>query len=123
MAVNPSPAPVLEIAQLLFVDIVAYSTLPVDMQRRTIRNLQNAITRTSDCRRFHEQDQLIILQTGDGVALVFFCDVEAPLRCSLELAARLRSEEHAPVRMGIHTGSVYRIAYSNANRNVAIGGH
>ena len=122
MAVELSQAPILEIAHVLFVDIVAYSTLPLDMQRRAIRNLQNAITETSEYRRFHEQDQLIILQTGDGAALVFFRDVEAPLRCSLDLAARLRREGQAPVRMGIHTGPVYRIADINANRNVAGGG-
>ena len=122
MAVELSQAPVLEIAHVLFVDIVAYSKLPVDMQRRAIRNLQNAITGTSDYGRFHQRDQLIILPTGDGAALVFFRDVEAPLRCSLELAARLQGEGQVPVRMGIHTGPVYRIADINANRNVAGGG-
>ncbi len=118
MAVELSQAPILEIAHVLFVDIVAYSTLPLDLQHRAIRNLQNAITETSEYRRFHEQDQLIILQTGDGAALVFFRDVEAPLRCSLDLAARLRREGQAPVCLGIHTGPVYRIADINANRNV-----
>ena len=122
MAVELSQAPVLEIAHVLFVDIVAYSTLPVDMQRRAVRKLQNAITGTSDYGLFHQRDQLIILPTGDGAALVFFRDVEAPLRCSLELAARMQGEGQVRVRMGIHTGPVYRIADINANRNVAGGG-
>jgi eukaryotic-like serine/threonine-protein kinase len=122
MAVELSQAPVLEIAHVLFVDIVAYSTLPVDMQRRAVRQLQNAITGTSDYGLFHQRDQLIILPTGDGAALVFFRDVEAPLRCSLELAARMQGEGQVPVRMGINTGPVYRIADINANRNVAGGG-
>ena len=107
---------------MLFIDIVAYSTLPVDKQRRAIRSLQDAITGTSDYGRFHHQDQLIVLPTGDGAALVFFRDVEAPVRCALELAARLQGEDQMQVRMGIHTGPVYRMADINANRNVAGGG-
>jgi class 3 adenylate cyclase len=122
MEVELSQAPILEIAHVLFIDIVAYSTLPVDGQRRAIRNLQDAISGTSDYARYLQRDQLIVLPTGDGAALVFFRDVEAPVRCALELAARLQQEAQVPVRMGIHTGSVYRVADINANRNVAGGG-
>ncbi len=122
MDVEASQAPILEIAHVLFTDIVAYSTLPVDKQRKAVRNLQEAITGTSDYGRFLHRDQLIVLPTGDGAALVFFRDVEAPVRCALELAARLQSDAQMRVRMGIHTGPVYRVADINANRNVAGGG-
>ena len=122
MDVEASQAPILEIAHVLFTDIVAYSTLPVDKQRKAVRNLQEAITGTSDYGRFLHRGQLIVLPTGDGAALVFFRDVEAPVRCALELAARLQSDAQMRVRMGIHTGPVYRVADINANRNVAGGG-
>ncbi len=122
MVAEVSQAPIIEIAHVLFIDIVAYSTLPLDMQRRALRNLQKAITRTSDYACFREHDQLIVLPTGDGAALVFFRDVEAPVRCALELAAHLQSESQVRVRMGVHTGPVYRVADINANRNVAGGG-
>jgi class 3 adenylate cyclase/HAMP domain-containing protein len=122
MEVEHSQVPILEIAHVLFIDIVAYSTLPVDKQRRAIRSLQNAITATSDYGRFLQHDQLIVLPTGDGAALVYFRDVEAPVRCAIELAARLQGEAQVPVRMGIHTGPVYRMADINANRNVTGGG-
>ncbi len=114
--------PILEIAHVLFTDIVAYSALPADRQRVAVRSLQEAISSTTDYARPRHNEQLIVLPTGDGAALVFFRDAEAPARCALELAQRLRQEGAFQVRMGIHTGPVYRIADINANRNVTGGG-
>ncbi len=56
------------------------------------------------------------------MALVFFGDPEAPVRCAFELSRALRQEPSFQLRMGIHTGPVYRVADINANRNVAGGG-
>src|SRR5262249_59190107 len=56
------------------------------------------------------------------MALVFFRDPEAPVRCALEMAKSLRGHSDLRLRMGIHTGPVYRVADINANRNVAGGG-
>ena len=112
---------VLEMAHVLFVDIVGYSVLPTDTQRKATLQLQRAIAGSATYKRFQDKDNLIVLPTGDGAALVFFRDVEAPARCALELAGELR-ESGLPVRMGIHTGPVYRIADINANRNVSGGG-
>src|SRR5260370_9708078 len=56
------------------------------------------------------------------MALVFFGDAEAPVRCALELGRSLRGQPALKLRMGIHTGPVYRVADINANRNVAGGG-
>jgi serine/threonine protein kinase len=112
---------ILEMAHVLFVDIVGYSVLPTDTQRKATLQLQRAIAASATYKRFQDKDSLIVLPTGDGAALVFFRDVEAPARCALELAAELRPSA-LPVRMGIHTGPVYRIADINANRNVSGGG-
>lgn len=108
-------------AHVLFVDIVGYSMLPTEAQRRATLKLQQAIAASPTYKRFQDKDSLIVLPTGDGAALVFFRDVEAPARCALELAAQLR-DSGLPVRTGIHTGPVYRIADINANRNVSGGG-
>src|SRR5262249_55117149 len=64
----------------------------------------------------------ILLPTGDGMALVFFRDPEAPVRCALELTQILHAKPEIRLRMGLHTGPVYRIADINTNRNVAGGG-
>jgi eukaryotic-like serine/threonine-protein kinase len=115
-------APALEIAHVLFMDIVAYSRLPMDEQQRVINELQEAVRATAEFTRAQAEDQLIRLPTGDGMALVFFRDPEAPVRCALEVTKILRSYPEIKLRIGIHSGPVYRIADINANRNVAGGG-
>jgi class 3 adenylate cyclase/Flp pilus assembly protein TadD len=115
-------APPLEIAHVLFLDIVAYSRQRMDQQQRIIHDLQEAVRATPEFGRAQRLDQLILLPTGDGMALVFFRDPEAPVRCALELTKILRDTPEIQLRMGLHTGPVYRIADINANRNVAGGG-
>ena len=121
-ALEQSNAPPLEIAHVLFMDIVAYSKMAMDEQRHRLRELQQTVMITSEFIRAKSVDQLISLPTGDGMALVFFEDPEAPVRCALELCRALRSKAEIKLRMGIHTGPVYRVADINANRNVAGGG-
>src|SRR5215472_5038698 len=116
-----SPHP-LEIAHVLFMDIVAYSTMPMYQQGRFLGELQKAVRNTAEFIRASAEDQLIRLPTGDGMALVFFRDPEAPVRCALELSQALREHPEIKLRMGIHTGPVHRVADINANRNVAGGG-
>jgi len=112
----------LEIAHVLFMDIVAYSKLPMDQQRHLIDELQKTVRATLEYTRAKSADKLISLPSGDGMALVFFGDPEAPCRCALEVSRTLRSHSETGLRMGIHTGPVYRVADINANRNVAGGG-
>jgi eukaryotic-like serine/threonine-protein kinase len=112
----------MEMAHVLFMDIVSYSRLHMDQQQRVIHELQDAVRNTSEFARAQSADCLIRLPTGDGMALVFFGDPEAPVRCALELTKNLRSHPDIKLRIGIHSGPVYRIADINANRNVAGGG-
>ncbi len=112
----------LEMAHVLFTDIVAYSRLPMDRQHQAQRHLQEAIRETREFARAQASDQLIRLPTGDGMALVFLGDVEAPVRCALELHRILRRWPEMQLRMGIHTGPVYHVEDINAARNVAGGG-
>jgi len=114
--------PSLEMAYVLFMDIVAYSALHMDRQQQLLHDLQEAVRNTSAFNRAQAEDQLIRLPTGDGMALVFFRDPEAPVRCALELTKILCDHAEIKLRMGIHTGPVYRVADINANRNVAGGG-
>ncbi len=112
----------LEMAHVLFTDIVAYSRLPMDEQEQALLHLQEAVRETQEFARAQSSDQLVRLPTGDGMALVFFGDVEAPVRCALELQRILRRCPEIHLRMGIHTGPVYRVQDINAARNVAGGG-
>jgi serine/threonine protein kinase/TolB-like protein len=112
----------LEMAHVLFTDIVAYSRLPMDQQEQALLHLREAVRETQEYVRARASDQLIRLPTGDGMALVFLGDVEAPVRCALELHRILRRWPEIQLRMGIHTGPVYRVEDINDARNVAGGG-
>ena len=119
---EPNPSPCLEIAHVLFMDIVAYSQLPMDEQTRIVVKLQQIVRGTAEFARAQKRRQLLRLPTGDGVALVFFGDAEAPVRCAIEISRALRGNSELRLRMGVHTGPVQRVEDINANRNVAGGG-
>jgi hypothetical protein len=53
---------------------------------------------------------------------VFFGDPEAPVRCALDISRALKDCPGVELRMGIHSGLVYRMADINTNMNVAGGG-
>ncbi len=112
----------LEMAHILFLDIVAYTRLPMDQQHQALRHLQQAVRETREFARAQANDRLIGLPTGDGMALVFLGYVEAPVRCAVELHSILRRWPEIQLRMGIHTGPVYRVQDINAALNVAGGG-
>ncbi len=122
MAVEAIALPRLEMAHVLFMDIVGYSKLPMEQQQSVLSQLQHAVRDALHRLSAQDSEQLIRLPTGDGMALVFFGDPEAPVRCALELAQSVRSSPEIRLRMGIHTGPVYRIADINANLNVSGGG-
>jgi class 3 adenylate cyclase len=115
-------SPALEMAHVLFMDIVGYSTLPMDHQRDVLGQLQTIVQATEDFQRAQAARELVSLPTGDGMALVFFRDPTAPLRCSFDVARALKGHPQIRLRMGLHGGPVYRVADINANLNVAGGG-
>jgi tetratricopeptide (TPR) repeat protein len=94
----------------------------MDRQQQILHDLQEAVRRTPTYQRSQAENQLVRLPTGDGMALVFFHDPEAPVHCALELTNAVRPFPEIKLRMGIHTGPVYRVADINENRNVTGGG-
>jgi DNA-binding SARP family transcriptional activator len=112
----------LEIAHVLYMDIVGYSRLPMPQQPRLLQELQALIRDTEEFRRAEASHELICLPTGDGMALVFFRDPVAPIQCAMQVGRALRGRPHLPLRMGLHTGPVYRVEDINANANVSGGG-
>jgi len=118
----PATSPKLEMAYVLFMDIVSYSLLPMDEQQRILVELEDTVRSSTEVTCAHAEDRLIALPTGDGMALVFFSCPESPVTCALQLARALRHHPEIKLRMGIHAGPVYRINDINEARNVAGGG-
>ena len=121
-AQGPGTTPSLEVAHVLFMDIVAYSRLPMEQQHKLVELLQETVRNSTSFAEARHKHRLISLPTGDGMALAFFGDPEAPVRCALELARTLREHPELKLRMGIHSGPVYRVADINAKYNVEGGG-
>jgi AAA domain-containing protein/TIR domain-containing protein len=119
---NSKLTPNRETAHVLFIDIVGYSIQPMEAQRRLVEELQELVRLTPEVGRAAAHDDSIRLPTGDGMAIVFFHDPVDPLRCAMALARSLRQRPHLELRMGLHTGPVYRVADINANANVSGGG-
>jgi class 3 adenylate cyclase len=111
-----------EIAHVLFVDIVGYSLKPIDQQTELLTLLQKIVRESAEFRRARDQNELISLPTGDGMALVFLRDPRSPVICAVEIGASLRRQPRLSVRMGIHTGPVQRHADIREGANVVGGG-
>jgi serine/threonine-protein kinase len=109
----------LEIGHVLFVDIVGYSKLRTDEQSEALHELNQIVRNTEAARDADAVEQLTILPTGDGMALVFTGSVEAPVECALEISHALRAEPSLPVRMGIHSGPVHHMKDANGRENIA----
>ena len=109
----------LEIAHVLFMDIVGYSKLLIDEQSEALQELNEIVRKTDAVRVAEAAGQLIFLPTGDGMALVFTGSVEEPVECALQIGQRLRAQPSLPVRMGIHSGPVHHVADVNQRENIA----
>jgi TolB-like protein/tetratricopeptide (TPR) repeat protein/class 3 adenylate cyclase len=109
----------LEIAHVLLIDVVGYSKLLADEQIELLQGL-NQIVRGTECFRSAEASgKLNRVQTGDGMALLFFRNLEEPVRCALEISKALQEYPHIQLRMGVHSGPVNRITDVNDKTNFA----
>jgi TolB-like protein/Tfp pilus assembly protein PilF len=109
----------LEIAHVLFIDIVGYSKLPINRQSELLQDLNQVVRATEQFRRAEAADKLVRLPTGDGMALAFFTSPDAPVRCALELSLALKNYPQLKLRMGINSGPVDAVSDVNDRSNVA----
>src|ERR1700757_1492125 len=109
----------LEIGHVLFIDIVGYSKLLINEQSEQLETVKEVARGTEQFRLAEAEGKLLRLPTGDGGALVFRNNPEAPVLCALEIAKALKSHPELRVRMGIHSGPVNEITDLNEQANIA----
>src|SRR6202022_5170372 len=107
----------LEIAHVLFIDIVGYSKLSINEQRAVIDELTQAVRASEQVQNAEAAARLIKIPTGDGMALVFYKSPEEPVECALEISRALK--EHRQLRMGVHSGPVSAVIDVNGQANLA----
>src|SRR5438067_371777 len=108
----------LEIGHVLFIDVVGYSKLLINDQSEILEQLNRVVRETTCFRDADTAGKLICLATGDGMALVFFNNVEASVKCALEISQALQSYPHVQLRMGVHSGPINPISDVNDRTNV-----
>ena len=109
----------LEIAHVLFIDIVGYSKLSISGQHAAIEELNQIVRGTEQVQRAGAANRLIRIPTGDGMALVFYASPEAPAQCAAEISRALKEYPHLQLRMGIHSGPVSGVVDVNEQANLA----
>src|SRR6266487_101605 len=119
MAAELQPNAELEIAHVLFIDVVGYSRLLINEQSALLAELNQLVRTTHHFHIAEAAGKLIRIPVGDGMALVFFTSPEAPVQCALEICKALQEHPHIHLRMGIHSGPVDPVTDVNDRSNVA----
>ena len=88
-------------------------------QSELLRELNEVVSGTNEFREAEAEGKLIRLPTGDGMALVFRTDPEAPAQCAVEIARALKEHPRIALRMGIHSGPVSEVVDVNQRQNIA----
>src|SRR5438132_1042044 len=109
----------LEIAHVLFIDIVGYSKLSINDQRAAVDELNEVVRASEQFQKAEAAARLIKIPTGDGMALVFYTSPEAPAQCAVEISRGLKEHPRLQLRMGIHSGPVSGVVDVNERANLA----
>src|SRR5947199_9782770 len=111
----------LEIGHVLFIDIVGYSKLLISEQTERLQKLKEIVWGTEQFKQAQAEGKLLRLPTGDGGALVFRNNVEAPVLCAMAIGKQLKRHPELHVRMGIHSAPANEITDLNAQANIGGG--
>src|SRR6266576_919573 len=109
----------LEIAYVLFIDIVGYSKLVTREQRRLLELLNQIVREAEHFRAAEAKSRLITVPSGDGMALVFYNTPEAPVECALEISRAASEHPELKLRMGINGGPVSGVVDLSGRSNIA----
>src|SRR6201982_724331 len=108
----------LEIAHVLFIDIVGYSRLSIKDQHAAVEELNQIVRGSEQFQRAEAASRLLKIPTGDGMALVFYTSPETPAQCAVEISRALKEHPHLQLRMGIHSGPVSGVVDVNERANL-----
>src|SRR5438876_8710443 len=109
----------LEIAHVLFIDIVGYSKLSINDQHARVEELNRIVRASEQFQRAEAASRLTRIPTGDGMALAFYTSPEAPAQCAVEISRALKEYPRLQLRMGIHSGPVGGVVDVNERANLA----
>jgi TolB-like protein/class 3 adenylate cyclase/Tfp pilus assembly protein PilF len=109
----------LEIAHVLFIDIIGYSKLSINDQHAAVEELNQLVRASEQFQRAEAAGRLLKIATGDGMALVFYSSLGAPAQCAVEISVARKEQSRLQLRMGIHSGPVSGVVDVNNRPNLA----
>src|SRR5881394_2949437 len=109
----------LEIAHVLFIDIIGYSKLSINDQHAAVEELNQLVRVSEQFQRAEAAGRLLKIATGDGMALVFYTSPTAPAQCAVEISRARKEHSRLQLRMGIHSGPVSGVVDVNNRPNLA----
>src|SRR2546430_14971982 len=109
----------LEIAHVLFIDIIGYSKLSINDQHAAVEQLNQLVRASEQFQRAEAAGHLLKIATGDGMALVFYTSLGAPAQCAVEISRARKEQSRQQLRMGIHSGPVSGVVDVNNRPNLA----
>src|ERR1700746_3841394 len=109
----------LDIAHVLFIEIVGYSKLSINEQGAAVDELNEVVRVSEQFQKAEAAARLIKIPTGDGMALVFYTSPEAPVQCAVEISRILKEHPRLQLRMGVHSGPVSGVIDVNGHANLA----
>ena len=78
----------LEIAHVLFIDIVGYAQLPIGEQHTAVEELNQVVRASEQFQKGEATERLLKMPTGDGMALVFYTSRKRRPNARLKSAPR-----------------------------------
>src|SRR5437667_1324622 len=109
----------LEIAHVLFIDIVGYSKRSINEQRAAVDELNDVVRASEQFQNAEAAGRLLKIPAGDGMALGFYTSPEAPAHCAVEISRMLKEHPRLQLRMGIHSGPVSGMVDVTGRANLA----
>jgi Adenylate and Guanylate cyclase catalytic domain len=113
-------------SNFFFVDVVGLSD-PTMSTKTQIKKIEVLNKNIAECEAYKTapEDSLLILPTGDGMAIGFLQGPELPLRLAIELQKKLAEynkgkipSEMVQVRIGLHSGNVFVVNDIQGNKNI-----
>jgi len=113
-------------ANFFFVDIVGLSDPNVSTTATQVKKIQTLHSCMRNCASFRSTspDLMLVLPTGDGMAIGFLQDPALPLTLAIELHRNLarhnkgRNSDYLQVRIGIHSGPIFVVKDILDNSNI-----
>jgi TolB-like protein/class 3 adenylate cyclase/Tfp pilus assembly protein PilF len=109
----------LEIAHVLYIDIVGYSKRSINEQRAAVDELTSVVRGSEQFQKAEAAGKLVKIPAGDGMALVFHTSPEGPVQCAMEISRALKNHPKLQLRMGVHSGPISGLVDVTERANVA----